>query len=90
MLKCTFYLCLISLIHLSLSLSLSLSEMDKQSIDKAYVKKHKINDLLNDLFISLTKDKPESPIEFCIKFFEDKLPPEKRKQKEVLELNRNS
>jgi hypothetical protein len=64
--------------------------MDKQSIDKAYVKKHKINDLLNDLFISLTKDKPESPIEFCIKFFEDKLPPEKRKQKEVLELNRNS
>ena len=39
--------------------------MDKQVIDKAYVKKHKINDLLNDLFVSIKKEKPENPIEFC-------------------------
>ena len=54
--------------------------MDKQVIDKAYVKKHKINDLLNDLFVSITKEKPENPIEFCHKFFEDKLPPEKKRK----------
>lgn len=56
---------------------------DNKNIDKAYVKKHKINDLLNDLFTSLTKERPESPLEFCIKLLEDRLPPEKKKQKEV-------
>jgi hypothetical protein len=46
--------------------------------DKLYVKKHKINGLLNDLYTTLTQNKPDDPIEFCIKHFEAKLDPEKK------------
>ena len=42
--------------------------------DKAYVKKHKINDLLNELYLELTKQKPENPLEFAIQHLESKLP----------------
>ena len=44
-------------------------------VDKAYIKKNKINDLLNDLFSVLTQNKPENPIEFSIKHLQSKLPP---------------
>ena len=44
-------------------------------IDKAYIKKHKINDMLNELFTEFNSNKPENPIEFAIKHFEAKLPP---------------
>ena len=42
--------------------------------DKAYLKKNKINDLLNDLYSALTQNKPDNPLEFAIKHFESKLP----------------
>jgi hypothetical protein len=42
--------------------------------DKAYVKKHKINDMLNELFKSLVADKPENPVDFAFKYFESKVP----------------
>ena len=42
--------------------------------DKAYLKKNKINDLLNDLYTALTQNKPDNPLEFAIKHFESKLP----------------
>lgn len=46
--------------------------------DRVYAKKHKINDLLNELYLQLTKNKPENPIEFAIKHLEDKLPPKEK------------
>lgn len=55
--------------------------------NKAYVKKHKINELLNDLFKSLTEQKPDDPIDYSFKYFEAKQPkpvikePTKEKQK---------
>lgn len=48
--------------------------------DRVYAKKHKINDLLNELYVQLTKNKPDDPIKFAIKHLEDKLP-----QKEKIE-----
>ncbi|RMZ96673.1 hypothetical protein BpHYR1_042662, partial [Brachionus plicatilis] len=48
--------------------------------DRAYAKKHKINDLLNDLYLELTKNKPENPLEFAIKHLEAKLPPKEQSQ----------
>ena len=44
-------------------------------VDKVYVKKFKINDMLNDLFMALNENKPEHPVEFAIKHLENKLPP---------------
>lgn len=44
-------------------------------VDKAYIKKYKINDMLNELFNQLTSEKPENPVEFAIKHLERKLPP---------------
>ena len=44
------------------------------AIDKAYIKKHKINQTLNELFLAITQDKPDNPIEFAFKHFETKLP----------------
>lgn len=49
--------------------------MAPPDIDKAYVKKHKINDMLNELFSELNSNKPENPVEFAMKHFEAKLPP---------------
>lgn len=49
--------------------------MPAPEYDKAYVKKHKINDLLNDLFTSITQAKPENPIEYAFKYFQEKMPP---------------
>lgn len=43
--------------------------------DKIYVKKFKINDLLNDLYGELTKNKPDNPVEYAHKYFEAELPP---------------
>ena len=43
--------------------------------DKSYIKKHKLNDLLNELYLALTQNKPDSPVEFAIKHFQAKLPP---------------
>lgn len=40
--------------------------MEKTPADRAYIKKHKINDLLNDLYISLLKEKPDNPTEFIV------------------------
>lgn len=42
--------------------------------DKAYVKKHKINDMLNELFNELTSNKPDDPVAFAFRFFESKIP----------------
>jgi hypothetical protein len=42
--------------------------------DKVYLKKNKINDLLNDLYTAIAQNKPDNPLEFCIKHFESKLP----------------
>jgi hypothetical protein len=50
--------------------------MPTDNPEKAYVKKHKINDLLNDLYLSLTKNKPDDPLEYCYSYFEGKLPPQ--------------
>lgn len=44
-------------------------------VDKAYIKKNKINDLLNELFTALTQNKPDNPLEFSIKHLQSKLPP---------------
>ena len=52
--------------------------MPSENQEKNYVKKFKINDLLNDLYLSLTQNKPDDPIEYCIKHFESKLPLERR------------
>lgn len=49
--------------------------MPSDNSDKAYIKKHKINDLLNDLFTSLASSKPEDPLDFCYKYFESKVEP---------------
>lgn len=43
--------------------------------NKAYIKKHKINDILNELFKKYTEIKPDDPIEFGHKYFQDKLSP---------------
>ncbi len=56
----------------------NLRKMPTDDPDKLYVKKHKINGLLNDLYTTLTQNKPEDPIEFCVKHFESKLDPEKK------------
>jgi hypothetical protein len=40
--------------------------MEKTSADRAYIKKHKINDLLNELYTSLLKEKPDNPSEFIV------------------------
>lgn len=45
------------------------------ALEKAYVKKHKLNHTLNELFLAITQNKPENPIEFAFKHFESKLPP---------------
>ena len=50
---------------------------DNPNPEKVYIKNFKINDLLNDLFTSLTTSKPDDPIEFCLKHLESKLAPEK-------------
>lgn len=42
--------------------------------DKLYVKKHKINDMLNELYKNLVADKPDDPIDFAFKHFEAKRP----------------
>lgn len=42
--------------------------------DKVYVKKHKINDMLNELYKSLVAEKPDDPIDFAFKHFESKVP----------------
>ncbi len=42
--------------------------------DKAYIKKHKLNDLLNELFLSLKQNKPDDPINFAYNHFKSKLP----------------
>lgn len=49
--------------------------MPSSDPNKAYIKKHKINDILNDLFKQFTEFKPENPIEFACRYFQDKLPP---------------
>lgn len=43
-------------------------------VDKVYVKKHKINDMLNELYTELTSQKPDDPVLFAMKHFEKKLP----------------
>jgi hypothetical protein len=47
---------------------------ENEITEKAYVKKHKLNQTLNELFLALTQNKPENPIEFAKKHFESKLP----------------
>ena len=47
---------------------------ENESTEKAYVKKHKLNQTLNELFLALTQNKPENPIEFAINHFQSKLP----------------
>lgn len=46
-----------------------------ETVDKAYVKKHKLNQTLNELFLALNQNKPENPIEFAKEFFQAKLTP---------------
>ena len=58
--------------------------MTQTGIDKAYVKKHKLNEMLNELFKLLTENKPDNPLEFAFKHFESKLP------KPKIELDINS
>ncbi|CAF0941386.1 unnamed protein product [Brachionus calyciflorus] len=48
--------------------------------EKTYAKKHKINDLLNELYLELTKNKPDEPIQYAIKHLESKLPPKIEKE----------
>lgn len=43
-------------------------------VDKTYVKKHRINDMLNELYTELTSQKPDNPVLFAFKHFEKKLP----------------
>ena len=52
--------------------------------DKVYAKKHKLNDLLNELYASLTQDKPDNPIQYAIKHLEAKLPPSEKKKEPSL------
>jgi hypothetical protein len=52
--------------------------MPSDDPDKIYIKKFKINSLLNDLFTILTQNKPDDPIEYCLQHFESKLDPEKK------------
>ena len=40
---------------------------ENEITEKAYVKKHKLNQTLNELFLALTQNKPENPIEFAKK-----------------------
>lgn len=44
-------------------------------VDKAYIKKYKINDMLNELFSQIVESKPDNPTDFAKKHFESKLPP---------------
>lgn len=53
-----------------------------KDLDKLYVKKHKLNDLLNDLYLTLTKEKPENPIVFAIEHLKSKLPQEESEKLE--------
>ena len=48
--------------------------MDKM-FDKVYLKKHKINEMLNDLYLALTKEKPDDPVDFAIMHFQAKRAP---------------
>lgn len=50
---------------------------DEVATDKAYVKKHKLNHTLNELFLAITQNKPDNPFEFAKSYFESKLPKEK-------------
>ena len=51
--------------------------------EKAYVKKYKINTLLNELYTVLTQNKPDDPIQFTVNHFEAKLTPKSRKLDDV-------
>jgi hypothetical protein len=53
-----------------------------KDLDKLYVKKHKLNDLLNDLYLAITKEKPENPVIFAIEHLKSKLPQEESQQSE--------
>ena len=55
--------------------------------DKTYVKKYKINDMLNDLFTAISQNKPENPLEFAIKHLESKLPTKSDSNEEKLKKN---
>lgn len=52
--------------------------------DKVYAKKHKLNDLLNELYTTLTQEKPDNPIQYAIKHLEAKLPPSEKKKEPSL------
>jgi hypothetical protein len=56
--------------------------------EKSYVKKYKINDMLNDLFTALSQNKPENPLEFAIKHLESKLQSKIDSNEESLKKNR--
>ena len=58
--------------------------------DKTYVKKYKINDMLNDLFTAISQNKPENPLEFAIKHLESKLPTKSDSNEEKLKKSSNS
>jgi hypothetical protein len=57
-------------------------EMDK-TVDKNYVKKYKINELLNDLYLTLTREKPDDPVSYAITHFEAKLPTKNEKVRSI-------
>ena len=57
--------------------------------DKTYVKKYKINDMLNDLFTAISQNKPENPLEFAIKHLESKLPTKSDSNEEKLKKSSN-
>ena len=42
--------------------------------EKAYVKKHKLNAMLNELYTAIVASKPEDPVEFSMRHFEAKMP----------------
>jgi hypothetical protein len=50
--------------------------------DKLYVKKHKVNDILNDLYLSITKSKPDDPIQFAYNYFGTKCDEKRREDDE--------
>jgi len=54
-----------------------------KDLDKLYVKKHKLNDLLNDLYITINKEKNENQIVFAIEHLKSKL---QQEESEKLEL----
>ena len=56
--------------------------------EKSYVKKYKINDMLNDLFTALSQNKPENPLEFAIKHLESKLPSKSDSNEETAKKSR--